>query len=580
MKKITFACLTAMMMTVVSAFSLPAFVQAKTANAGTLKWDFETSDDIGYFNHDKRYVDANSGAWVKEYMPTTEDNSWKFRVLQANHSAVTTADKLENGGEKCLMVDGGADSQYTYLSVGASVLLADTELIPGMEYNISFDILGTSSYYEKAYIAFSKPSAYVTDDTTSSINDRIPWNKADMGVSIGMSESGADVINSSWTKETGTFTAPAQYYENGFIRLHIAVANTDKKQKGGDIYLDNIEISPVETVTDKVVYSKVEFGKTWDFEEGAAHVGNGELRNVKNYVGTYADGAWAGLDDRLVPGVNGSYIPKYIPTDKTVLYRPTGNTTDFGQHGAAAPGSGECIAIPSPENWSEGFVLGTKIKLSKEDFPAGTYSLNLYAVSQVNYPANNLTWRNMNVSVFKGADFNVKTMQLSGIKPTASEVKAAFGTAKHSVDMGKLGNGWGRYNAEFTLTDDDYDENGYFTLVIHANDAAFSTNVYTGEVIYLDDISLTKKDGTFPAGNVNLSVTSVSHAKLENAMTIAAVYPDAKLSSLSDADCKTGDIDGVKHTQLKINAPEGSVLKLFRLNSDTLAPYTETPFVK
>ena len=580
MKKITFVCLTAMMMTVLSTFSLPVAVQARTMSEGTLKWDFESSDDIGYFNHDKRYVDANSGAWVKEYMPTTEDNSWKFRVLQADHSAITTAIKLENGGDKCLMVDGGADDQYKYLSVGTSVLLSDAELIPGMEYSISFDILGTSSSYDKAYIAFSKPSAYITDDTTSSINDRIPWNKENMGTSIDLAVGKADITNSKWTKKTATFTAPGQYYENGFVRLHIAVANMNKGQKGGDIYIDNIEISPVETVSDKVVYSKVQFGKTWDFEEGANHIGNGELRNVKNYIGTYADGAWAGLDDRLVPGTNGSYIPKYIPTNKTVLHRPTGTTTDFGHHGAVAPGSDECIAIPSPENWSEGFVLGTKIKLSKADFPAGTYVLNLYAVSQVNYPANNLTWRNLNTSVFKGANFDVKTMKLSNVAPTATEVKNAFAVAKHTVDMGKLGNGWGRYNAEIMLTDDDYDENGYFTLVIHANSADFNTNVYTGEAIYLDDISLTRTDGTFPDGNVNLSVTSVSHSKLESAMTVAAVYADANLSALTGSDCEIGDINGVEHTQLKVNVPSGSTFKLFQFNANTLAPYLETPFVK
>ena len=182
--------------------------------------------------------------------------------------------------------------------------------------------------------------------------------------------------------------------------------------------------------------------------------------------------------------------------------------------------------------------------------------------------------------MFNGANFNVKTMKFSNDAPTAIEVANAFKTAKHTANMGKLGNGWGRYNAEITLTDDDYDNNGYFTLVIHANSDKFSTNVYTGEAIYLDDISLTRTDGTFPDGNVNLSVTSVSHSKLENAMTVAAVYADANLSALTGSDCEIGDINGVKHTQLKVNVPSGSTFKLFQFNANTLAPYLETPFVK
>ena len=146
--------------------------------------------------------------------------------------------------------------------------------------------------------------------------------------------------------------------------------------------------------------------------------------------------------------------------------------------------------------------------------------------------------------------------------------------------MGMLGNGWGRYNAEFTLTDNDYDENGYFTLVLHVNNTGFTRTLYAGEAIYLDDISLTRTDGTFPDGNVNLSVTSVSHSKLENTMTVAAVYADANLSALTDSDCEIGDINGVKHTQLKVNVPSGSTFKLFQFNANTLAPYLETPFVK
>lgn len=596
MKKITFVCLTAMMMTVLSTFSLPVAVQARTMSEGTLKWDFESSDDIGYYSANdtasKVYVAQNSGAWVRESMPSPSQ-SWQFRVEPAAHSSITGVTALENGGDNCLQIRHFANlpvdsSKYTYnyAASGVSVLLSDTELIPGMSYTISFDILGASANHDKACVAFSKPSAYGTVSDTTAVNDKLPWKKAGMGEIITLTtDINNGPINTQWTKQSGTFTAPSQYYENGFIRLHITTVNAEDGQmvRNGEVYIDNVEISPAQKVTDKVVYSKVNAGKTWDFEEGVDNEKNGQL-DANNYVGKYEDGAWAGLDDRLKGGVNVSFIPKYMPVGSISLKRTTGDTTDYGKHGEPAPGSSECIGIPSPSNaGSDSFVLGTRIKLSKADFPAGTYSLNFYAVSQINYPKalSNQPVRNIYASVFKG-DFNVNVMKYGSpaVGITTEQISQKFATAKHTADMGMLGNGWGRYNAEFTLTDDDYDENGYFTLVLHVNNTGFTRTLYAGEAIYLDDISLTRTDGTFPDGNVNLSVTSVSHSKLENTMTVAAVYADANLSALTGSDCEIGDINGVEHTQLKVNVPSGSTFKLFQFNANTLAPYLEIPFVK
>lgn len=567
----------------------PIGVSARTYNAGTLFWDFESSDDVAYEVASDNYASVidvdNSGAWGREWPAKDGSTSWGFRVMHAKYAeSYTVADSSvliaanDKGGTYCLKLHGGANNNYAATSLGAAILLSEKELVPNREYTIEFDVLGTSDWKESAYVAFSKPSARKLSGTEANNRERIPWLKEGMGTyTCATTNANVGPINKQWETQSVTVTAPANLYDDGFIRLHISIANLNDGQRAAQGYLDNIKITPTESVTSKTSYAKLRYGKSWDFEDDHSNPyvkdsgipgnpGGGQTADLFRQM--FTQGHWASI----TPAGSNPWFsgPRIRSIEDAVLYingqsDASKNGTDAGHNGVPAPGSNYCARVLVHTNgntWNVG-TIGARVRITKDEFPAGTYTFNCYAgfthAQGKGYKLNLGVYSGEKEFVFNGnssSDFSNVTESFSN--PAIS-----------AIELGRLGQNWNRYTTTLELTDDCFDENGVATVVLHTNIMQQDPRI----MLYLDDISLYSEERTIAAGDkVNFFVTTVSDAPISNILSLAATKEGY---ALKDCDVSETSVSAIDTKNYTVQIPSGVTnpeFKLYMWNKTTLEP--------
>ncbi len=608
MKKLAIICALAMVMTMIAPFA--AVSAAETETPGELFWDFENNeydkatDDIALHagnNTPANIINMyNSGGWGKEWPANNSDASWKFNITQVPHTgdANSPAEALADGDGYCAAVWPN-NTDATWPSIGMGIMLDDARLIPNKEYTIEFDIFNGQAnitWTNDVYVAFSKPSAYTPAEGTNKYNDsaynktRIPWLREGAGRYFK-----ASVVNPNypelngatctWGTVTATFTTPGDLYENGSVMLYIAIADPYDCNVGGKnarVYFDNIRLTPTDDLSEGIAYTKFTYGKVWDFENdyGVDEEGN-YVRDLgipghspggnTVYLDTFANGEWSmytdvngdeeGLSNDGETKSDGTFRgPKIRSVEDAKLYNNTpssGNEgPDDGNNGLPAPGSKYCARVRCHDNFGGSYnkaTLGMRVRLTEEEFPAGDYTLSFYGA----WTKPSSDGFKLCAKIYPGEKLIVDADAAVGVSPADyTVVNNSFAGATQEFVLGSVGKQWAKYTQDIELTNDDFDENGVATLILHTS----INQLPPSAMLYFDDISLVANYTDIPDIGVKGFVTTVSYADFDDAMIAAGMYFDAApLDYIIDADTVQGDISGVTHNSIELEVTEDAI---------------------
>lgn len=591
MKKLAIICALAMVFTMIAPF---AAVSAATDTNGVLYWDFENNafgqptDDIALLqsasNGDEWKTDFHdtigTGAWSRQIVSQAPcygaphrvtfdhmfdesgaslENSERSKRIAAyaqnNFTDALVAEdlvtkQLEGGGTYCVMVPTGQNSGT--IAQGMVIALEDTELIPDMPYTLEFDAFVASEWSRAIFAGFGKPSERPTSSSD------YPWFVEGNVVQGKKNGELVYAVNTDWTHMEVEVTPSATMYENGTILLYIAGGDVYTKSNTNAtefIYFDNIKLTPKTTVTDKPAYTKFNYGKVWDFEKdyhvtsaGVYEMDGGIPGNAGGgandvYPETFANGDWSLFTETGDAWFRGPRI-RSIADAKLYNNNLAGGVadgTDDGFNGSPAPGSEYCTRMRPHNNpsgaWNK-YTLGMRVKLTKEEFPAGDYTLSFYS----GWTMPSKDGFKICASLFAGEKLIVDAGD-------EASVKASFADATQTFTLGTVGRQWSKYTQDITFTDADFDENGVATLILYTSIAQLPPSA----MLYFDDISLVSDADMIPSSGVLGFVTTASYTNYEDAMIAAGLYYDQDASYLIDADSVKGDIGRVTHSNIKLD---------------------------
>ncbi|MDD6484293.1 MAG: endo-1,4-beta-xylanase [Clostridiales bacterium] len=547
---------------------------------GTLSWDFEATDDIAFFDktisnygYVKGYDTFNSGAWSHQFAKATNSFAWpaygqpyqvKFEnigrstwgiVSDTNDGYTGSGVPLENGGSYCAAVSTG--DGIGGRTLGMVIRLSQSEIIAGREYTLEFDVLSSlTSGTRDVYAGFGKPSERPTSGT------EVPWFTSDNAVHVGSAGGTA------WKHITTSITSTWEMYEDGYTAFYIAGGNiaggnVDAKEK---LYLDNIVIRPV---SENKMLTKLKYGSAWDFEGAAA-----EDESIS--CGAYADGNWSALTSNMEQYSYNN--PCYVNVSQFK------NNQTKGYCGRPANGSEQCVRVrvnpASGYGWNA-MYLGTRIRLSKEYFKAGEYTLSFYAAS------NKERGDICAVVLPDGAqDIPKQIFSKNSLEESKSDKQAVIdwlGSVK-KIDLGTVFNYWGSFSGNITLEDSDFSDDGYVTLAIietnrienaldNINDGGFAANAY----LYLDNISFTG-NGTDCAPKENESFSFYMQCMsdtLKDAVGYVPLYDGTRLVSLSAVNRKINKEANLSYNIKIDSALDNPCVKFLLWHNNTYVPITD-----
>ncbi len=611
-KAVAVLCILCMLTAILPTIGPVANVSAKTYQGGVLKWDFESSNDfapldrgISNYGYVKNHPDTiGSGAWSRQIVDAWPADGAPFqttfdRIFTTNSEADSSVSPwvyvsptesnsslksfpLTGGGSYCAVVN--SSTGVPGRSVGMCIMLEDTEFIPGRRYKVSADLFSASSG-RAVYVGLSRPS----ERTTAATKVNPVWLSDSSHRSMlatGTASNCAD--NKQWRKGEGYITPTVDMYENGKILFYIGGADLDASHtqlpKNECLYIDNLVIEPQDS---NLTYSKITGGRIWDFEEGADKASFTTVLGAYDDAGKAIDGVnqWGPLARESLK--TSTQAPRYIKVSEATarMYGrwdnndlPASKWTSKGYAGSSAHGSNECIYVKSRAadgNWDGGvYSLGIRTVLSQEEFPAGTYKLGFWGAStrscsSVSAPLSGDTWR-----------VAVLPTERPGLWNTYPQGESdSLATATMKVDTGlRSGSFWSYYTVDVTLTDASF-TNGTTSLIIYINTG--SNNMYGGEALFFDDISLAPI-GDFDVtegGNYPLCAITTSSNSLADAAVYAAVYDDNKLVDIAIQKDIASTV-----ARLNFNAnilPEytNPKVKMFVWDKDTMMPLGATAYL-
>lgn len=299
----------------------------------------------------------------------------------------------------------------------------------------------------------------------------------------------------------------------------------------------------------------IKYGKSWNFEEGAA----GQLLDKTNILGKYEDGCFAPIGVEVIPGIDMYMVPRCINVDDVKLYRHYSDEADPMANpvykGTPAENSKKCMAVTT-NTPSDGplnrYLVGTRIRLSDKDFHAGEYTLKLNA-------ATVSSDKKLYAAIYSGeagVTFADSTTSNAG-------VIASIEKAVRTIELGELDTSWQEYSGKLEIEDSDFNANGDATLVIYSGVA----QLLPAEVLYLDDISLTTD--TVPTAEIGSTVNYVVDGA-EGDILLATVSDNNEIKACSVKNIENGQSGisisvpgGLKRPEVKLYiCKDGKILPM------------------